>query len=295
MRTVRDALEVEAATMNKVMSAPPIQPVEFTTTPKENALEACGTTRLEQGGIVVETRTCALMYMTPEHGVVALDVVCSGEATRAKDTCTSIVASRQFTPGSALPLDEELPPPPPEPTQLVQIPRVSIQAPASLVPDLELARQMKETMAKAGPGTTTEVALFLAPKTAPLMVVQLQSTIAKPKDPRTLTVRQALDLEAAAFRKSLDPTAKPPPELTVTAKDETLEACFKQRSTGPNGTIEGRGCAVFYVEPDGTIVILLALCAATPERVQMVCEPVLATRKLEIGKHLPLSTKLGPK
>lgn len=293
MRTVREALEVEAATMKKVLSAPPAKPIEFQTTPKENAIEACGTTQLEQAGVVVETRTCALMYMTPEHAVVALDVVCTGEATRSKDACTAIVASRQFTPGSALPLEDELPPPPPEPTQLVQIPRMSIQAPASLVPDAELTKQMRDAMAKAGPGSKTELAMLLAPKTAPMMVVQLQSTIARAQDPRLLTVRQALDLEIAAFKKSLNPSGDPAPELTVTNKDETLEACFKQQSKGPKGTIEGRGCAVFYIEPDGTTVILMALCAAAPERVQHVCEPVLATRKLEIGKHLPLTTKLG--
>lgn len=295
MRTVREALEVEAAMMSKVMSAPPIQQLEFTTTPKENALEACGTTRLEQGGVVVETRTCALMFMTPEFGVVAVDVVCSGEASRSKDSCTSIIASRQFTPGTALSLDDELPLPPAEPMQLVQIPRMSIQAPKSLVPDLELTRQMKETMAKAGPGSKSEVALLLAPKSSPLMVVQLQSTTAKSQDPRPLTVRQALDLETAAFKKSLNPSGNPAPELTVTAKDDTLEGCFKQLSTGPNGTIEGRGCAVFYIEPDGTTVILMALCAASPERVERVCEPVLATRKIEVGKHLELGSKLGGK
>ncbi|NUO51118.1 MAG: hypothetical protein HOV80_19855 [Polyangiaceae bacterium] len=95
--TVKEALELEGEIMRQMMSTPATKVIDFTTTPKDNALEACTKFSMGQGDKVAILRLCANLFVRPDGRLAAQAVACMGESQGADALCNPVMESRKFT------------------------------------------------------------------------------------------------------------------------------------------------------------------------------------------------------
>lgn len=102
LERMRDDLRVQALAVGG-------EPGSFTFAERGDGLQGCFTVIMRQDDRSIETRTCTRLDVPdPDHARIRVGT-CMADAARTATLCDPILATLEFTPASAIPLDDRLP------------------------------------------------------------------------------------------------------------------------------------------------------------------------------------------
>lgn len=284
-RTVRGALDREVAALRSRQD----RDTNVEVKEKDNAVTLCSRSKADAAE---PFRDCITSYVTPKHKVVSLTAVCLRADAAA---CDAALSSVELDPEERLPFDAKIPLPEAGQPREVAGPGVTASVPSNVEPADEEERQ-EVLRSLSAPDSVVDVAVLHAKEELPATSVELVRTVAPlPENLVGKTVAEALESLAASRKDAAGKGGAKVLSAEVKPKDNAMETCFVTSEPAPDGAgpEEHHVCALFYVDADRKGVFTEVRCTADAVWAPEICGAILASRKYEQGKRLPLKDKLA--